>query len=386
MTYYAGEYCILHFDQEPPLDTGRGRKPIVAIGFENDKTVDNTNGVFEPLSSGDFSLGSVDLNGGSEYPTYRALRVLSDRRELEFSNDAFYLDCWVNFEVMRDRHTLCAYGGATGETYWYIGAWFGDTFGIPRRETIEFYWFDRFSARRYVQIELPVGTFTAGSWQYFVFQYDPGSEYFSVWVDGQLAGSFLGPSLGSLYGPWDGIYVRNSRAETGRSLSIGGPPSTSNINVRGGMFIGLMDEFRFTYQQTFYPSLQSSIPVPTTRLVDPEPLPDPGNPEPAEIFRPFINGVNKVNIEKAKFAPALCGVRTDLPEDFDGTHEGQLYFFRPDPDYPKVFMYIYLNIQGDGEDPIFEWVPVSMPVIGKKFFDAGTKWKSRKGTTFGEPF
>ena len=384
MSNYSGEYCILHFDPDTVVDTGRERKPVVIAGFTDNEAVDAENGVFDPpLGAGDFSLSSAQLNDDGSYPDYRAIRVLSDKRELEFSNDSFILDCWINFEILKGEKTICSYGGDSAEAYWWIGMQFGDIPFVPRKETFQFFWYDRFSDRRVLDMNLPVGTFQPNTWYYLVFQYNKESSTFSLWVDGALVASLAGPNAPNLI--WDGVYIQNSSAVNGRCLGIGAGPSAATTS-RGSPFVGLMDEFRFSYQVAPYESQQATIPVPTERIVDPEPIPDPDNPQPVEIRRPFINGINKLNIEKAKHTPVFCEPKTAKPLRTDGTHEGQLYFYQPEPGYPKIFLYILFNVQGEGETPQYEWMPLSMPNMGQRFPDSGTTWKSRLGTSYGEPF
>ena len=387
MTSYNGRICLLHFDTVPPEDKGPARRPCSVVGdvvleVDNSPFPDDVGSAYFPIP--DPWTGIQTSNN--------AVRVACGFRELELADDNFWLETWLYPESKLGTQTVATYGAGAGAQssrfVWQMRFEFGGSPGVAAREDFVFEWIDRFEDERFARIPLIPGALDPGSWHHVVFQYEPGQDQFSLWIDGVLQGTF-GPDdmNGTSNGPWDGVYVKNTTSFTGPTLGVGGDHSDASVYLNP--WRGLLDEFQFSKGTLGYSSGAATIPVPTEKTPDDDELPGEGPVEEVVINRCFLTGLRKIYIEKPKHAPSLTIISTVDPKREDTsiqTHEGLCYFYRPDPNGLTVFMYVLFNIQGEGEGTVYKWVPVGMPDVGKKFKDAGTYWKSRKGTRYGEPF
>lgn len=373
-----GVFCLIHFDEEELIDSGPTPSAISLIGHAIHDPLD---GAFsDPLGCVSFPQqldGNGDLLPPEEYPVAE-LRKVTALRELEFDNDSFVVEMQIKFSSLTGLQRLASYRSPVPVLAWAITANFTQS-----NQTVDFLWSDHHGdTNRNFSVTLSTDPFTEETWQHFVFQYDKVSEYISVWVDGNLVGSFFGPDLDdSQQRSWDGIYIQDM-SENGqpRYFSVGGPEDT---------FKGAIDEIKVVTGYSSYESLAETIPVPTApyEYIDSSPELEPLDS--IEINRAMVNNIPKTYVEEPRHTPALVRVYTEAPSETSlrsAHNEGAVYAHRPRPDYPIVFLYVRYNIQGEGETPILRWVPVSMPKLGEENLTTGTSWKNRKGFKLGEPF
>ncbi len=401
-----GVFCLIHFDEEDPVDTG----PTPSSTFFTGHAVhDPLDGAFsDPLGCASFPQ-QLDENGNLLPPeSYPAadLRKIATFRDLEFNNDSFVVEMRIKFSSLTGLQQLASYWSPAAGLGWAITVNFTQS-----NQTIDFSWIDHHGDNRNFSIILSEGLFTEGVWHHFVFQYSKTSEWSFVWIDGQLAGSFLGPTLSDpQQRRWDGIYIQtlmgsvydpavNGFVFDGQPLyfSVGGPENTLK---------GAVDEIRVINGYFYHldtPQSNASlndISVPTTPYDDFPPPLIPEDLNSIEISKGMMNDIITTRYEEPRYTPALVKVNSSLPTEratiqaspfgrdpaLFGYNEGTIYVHQPRPDFPLAFLYVLYNIQGEGETPILRWVPVNMPKLGKINTISGSNWKNRKGFKLGEPF
>ena len=378
---YQGIVCLLHFDDNGFIDSGPSSRPTSVFGYAE---FDGLNGVYSP--TGCMQLPSFP--GNTAHDGGCGVRIPLQNRELELQNDSLTVEMSINPISAIGFQRLAEYGGSNS----FLGFELSIDFRSATQE-LNFTWRDRFDDIRRILLPMPSNPVTAGSWNRLVWQYDKSTNYISAWVDGTLAGTAYGPSTETLtQRPWDGLWIRNMAGASAPNITIGSQSGNLGIGTSATSFAenfrGKIDEVRITGTYAFYDPLAATIPVPIDQFEDPEPDPEPEPIENVSINRPMINGVGKTNIKEFRFTAAFCSM-TSEPPSLDprvATHEGKLYFHQPDPDYPKVFVYVLYNIQGEGESEVLKWIPVSGPEVGKVNMTTGTSWKSRKNPRLGEPF
>jgi hypothetical protein len=147
-----------------------------------------------------------------------------------------------------------------------------------------------------------------------------------------------------------------------------------------------MAEYRLTSGQSVYPLGQDF--TPQTQAFGDYPSSGGEGTEIVEINRSFVNGLDKIYMDSSRHCPTLTRIYTDSPVGNTrvGNNEGELYFQRKDPQSSNLFLWIYVNVNAENEDPVFRWVPYSAVEKGVINPETGNPWRSRRGNRFGEPF
>ena len=224
-------------------------------------------------------------------------------------------------------------------------------------------------------------------WEHFVFTYSPLSQSFDYWINGESKGPFLGVSRPG-DGPWSGVNILQSN-NAGNVLTIGGvypgDRTSNNNDATPDTYKGLMAEYRLMSAQSVYPLGEDFTPRTTTY---PDYEFEGGDSEIVEINPSFVNGLPKIYFDSSRHCPKLAKTYFEDPATRDdvGFNEGELYFQRPDPQQPEIFLWVYVNINAENEAPVFRWVPVSAVQKGLINPETGNPWRSRRGNRLGEPF
>lgn len=394
-----GIFTLLHFDADPPVDSGPYRRIVTLQG---DTAYDGLNDAFNPPPGPGETPVSGSLKFEAEETDYAGLQIFPTvKADLILENEPFVIEGRVRFDVaITKNYRLFSYGGNVTMPAWSIRLQAPkentNTYTAVRGQwSFIFEWEDRFLVDRY--IVFPVANagqaitfpFTPASFDHFVFQYDPDNGgQFDIWVGGQRVGSKPGSAAVSPLGrPFDGLYCRSVQAESAVCLAIGGPHSPVIAEEFRWNFSGNMDEIRVSVGQLFYAG--DSIPVPSAPYPTPDPLPEPEPPEEISLSRCMLGGLQKTYIEETRHTPTL-GLISSKPPDREypenATHEGKLYLYQPNTSFSVVYLYVLININGDNQEPNLVWMPFSSVKFGRTLVDTGTSWKSRRGNRLGEPF
>lgn len=106
-----------------------------------------------------------------------------------------------------------------------------------------------------------------------------------------------------------------------------------------------------------------------------------------EIQPAFVTGLPKAVYEKPKqYRPvcALSGISAvEMQANIGLEWEGQLHF-QLNTTKDQVYLYVAMNIAGDGQDERLELVQMSTSRTNRQNRQTGTTWRGRKGNSIGE--
>jgi hypothetical protein len=391
---HVGTFCLLHCDERNEdfeialVDKGRLGRNVATSGlFVN--PFDSPFEDFDEISFGStvFPVDSIENPGSGDIGG--SLISIPSGSLLAWQDKSFSIEFWMNPRALAnsDRRMPLAFSGGTSEEEdWGVEIFkpYGET-----NYELRFSWTDINTFHKYASWTVDVDLIKLNQWQHFVIQYDAGISFFNWWLDGVSQGPLEKPTTPNT-GPWSGVNIIQT-LDSSNNLTIGnycpGKRLKESTTEFPSVYRGSIAEFRLISSLAPFPIAGDFVP-PTEPYVNEEREPDPEPPEEVVINRAFVNGLDKLYIENARHLPSLCTVKTQMPQRAPelGNAAGELYFFRPDPQQNIIFMYVYVNTNGEGEEPVMRWMPVSTPIKGRENLITGTHWRNRAGNRLGEPF
>lgn len=391
---YQGIWCLLHLNQrgeaedgEGLLDSGPSRRSVNTGGsvfvdpfigpFVDSATGNESGSTFFPINS-----APGETLGGN-------LLSIACGKDLSWQDTEFTIEFWMKIAAVPsydENVPLVSCGGANANYADWEIKFFKE---YNSNDTLlNFNWVDPLGRNREQNFPVDLEKIKFNQWQHFVFEYTWQEQSFDYFLDGESQGPFEGkPKLGV----WDGLYIQQTD-DVANSVTIGNwhfgrRPENLEEDKIPEVFKGHIAEFRIISGAAAY-ALGTQFTPQNAPYVDSDPDDLIEDPEEIVIERAFVNGLPKVYVESNKHFPKLVQVKTSDPWDLKnyGNAPGELYFKRPDPNQPFIWLYIYINVNADNEAPVYRWVPFAG--VQKGLIDpiTGNPWRVRRGNLLGEPF